>query len=225
MKLSKRIQAVAEMVNQEYDHIWDCCCDHGYLGFELLRRSPSTTVHFVDIVPTLTDKISHTLAQFGDVQAANWQVHCMDVGDLPHAKHTGKHLIIIAGVGGDLALDLVKRIQDNHPHSELEFLLCPVHHLYTLRDALHGMNFRLIAERLVEDNRRFYEILHISNAPAVTTPISVTGEQLWHEADSRLAVRYQQKTIAHYERLKRGHGEEIERIIQAYQQVKLAQPH
>ncbi|PUZ92809.1 SAM-dependent methyltransferase, partial [Vibrio vulnificus] len=74
MKLSKRIQAIAEMVNQEYDHIWDCCCDHGYLGFELLRRSPNTTVHFVDIVPTLTDKIDHTLAQFGDVQAANWQV-------------------------------------------------------------------------------------------------------------------------------------------------------
>lgn len=125
MKLSKRIQAIAEMVNQEYQHIWDCCCDHGYLGFELLRRSPNTTVHFVDIVPKLTNKISHTLAKFGDVQAVSWQVHCLDVGDLPLAKHTGKHLIIIAGVGGDLALDLVKRIQDNHPHSELEFLPCP----------------------------------------------------------------------------------------------------
>ncbi|QSA20815.1 SAM-dependent methyltransferase, partial [Vibrio furnissii] len=38
MKLSKRLQTIEKLVTQHYDHIWDCCCDHGFLGMTLLQR-------------------------------------------------------------------------------------------------------------------------------------------------------------------------------------------
>jgi len=45
------------MVTSQYEHIWDCCCDHGLLGYALLSRLNAMNIpcniHFIDIVPPL----------------------------------------------------------------------------------------------------------------------------------------------------------------------------
>ena len=74
VKLSKRLECIKSMIlganvehhglenqeinSQHYDHIWDCCCDHGLLGRSLLsayasRPQLSATIHFVDVVRPL----------------------------------------------------------------------------------------------------------------------------------------------------------------------------
>ena len=64
LKLSKRLTHIDHMVTSDYTHIWDCCCDHGFLGASLLSRQAAPNIHFVDIVPELMTKIESKLQQF-----------------------------------------------------------------------------------------------------------------------------------------------------------------
>lgn len=236
MKISQRLNLIESMVNNRYEHIWDCCCDHGLLGAKLLDNDRASVVHFVDVVPDLMREVSNKLERF--YPAANgkeqrWQVHCIDVALLPLVKRTDSQLIIIAGVGGELLISLVDAIIAAHPLQQLEFILCPVHHIFEVRKALKDLGLGLIDERLLEENRRFYEVLHVSTHSKL--PISLVGSQMW-DLTRTLDQRYLQKTLSHYQRIESGQlsrrintttsvtdvsAEAVSNIIKQYQALTL----
>ncbi|WP_394246381.1 tRNA (adenine(22)-N(1))-methyltransferase [Vibrio profundi] len=239
MKLGKRLSKIESMVSTEYDQIWDCCCDHGFLGVNLLAANKSSVVHFVDIVPSLMNKLEEKLQRFfpqthlsekqpdssESSATSRWETHCMNVAELPLAAHSGRHLIIIAGVGGDLTLDLVRDIQSSNPGLALDFLLCPVHQHHMVREGLDRLNHGLIKECLVEENRRIYEIILSTYHPekAVNhTPIHPVGSQIWqayNDLEHSVAKRYLEKTIEHYQRVNQ--GRKSNEILNAYRSVSI----
>ena len=214
------------MVDRFYGHIWDCCCDHGFLGLHLLRRGTGNAIHFVDIVEHLMSALE------AELNASNierlWKVHCLDVNDLPllaeevssvaspNITNTDDHLIIIAGVGGERLIELVKGIISKHPNKQLEFLLCPVHHNYKVREFLKSQNMGLLKEVLIKENRRFYEVLHVSTQG--DREVSLVGDDMWdlHDSDHQL---YLQRTIEHYRNKMNDRTMDANRIVKAYQMV------
>ncbi len=49
MKLGNRLKQLYSKVTAEYEHIQECCCDHGLLGASFLERQAAMqTIHFVD---------------------------------------------------------------------------------------------------------------------------------------------------------------------------------
>ncbi|MGC9492265.1 tRNA (adenine(22)-N(1))-methyltransferase [Vibrio genomosp. F10] len=233
MKISNRLKQIDEMVGQEYDHIWDCCCDHGLLGATLLSRQAGGHIHFVDIVPELMTQLDTKLTQFYGSSLTPWFTHCIDVANLPIEQHEGRHLVIIAGVGGDLMIDLFEAIHRNNPSVSIDYLLCPVHHLYSLRKRLIELDFRLKEETLVEDNKRYYEILLVSsekNSPSSHPMVSPVGKDIWNAESIQqvtTAKAYLTKTLSHYQRL--AHHKNIggdladspQRILNAYRGIKI----
>ena len=250
MKISQRLQQINQMVEQGYDHIWDCCCDHGLLGMLLLQRNAAPKVHFVDCVAPLMQQLSLELARFfpphhetenTDLAQSEWQVHCLDVAALPLAQYgkQAKHLVIIAGVGGELLVELVRSIvscysqyhSDNHNHSyhscPLEFILCPVHHNYHVRSSLAELGLSLKQEYLLEENQRFYEILHLTHSSIASkrndvAPLSSTGSIMWQGLDAdktSQAKRYLVQTISHYQRIPESRLPNKAQIVAAYQQI------
>jgi len=222
MKLSKRLQKINNMVIQPYDHIWDCCCDHGFLGMSLLVRNAATTIHFVDIVEQLMEDLEAQLVknhpknnQIADLNNA-WQVHCLGAERIPIQSNTS-NLVIISGVGGDLLIEIVEAILAHHSNQELEFLLCPVHHNYKVRQALRKLNLGLVNEELIKENKRFYEILHISTHSEQA--ISDVGSQMW-DLSRQDDQEYLNQTIAHYERMQKSTNrtffEDTQNIISDY---------
>lgn len=197
MKLSSRLDTIKNKVTKQYDHIWDCCCDHGQLGIALLSSQPKSVIHFVDVVDDLMVELEYQLQKHALNVRSQWQVHCMDVAQLPLVKDKN-NLIIIAGVGGDLLIDLVRSIQFSNQGIELEFILCPVLHNYRVRSELIEMGFGLISETLIKENKRFYEVLHVSNQ--VTKFLTAIGSEMWDLPDSD-HQEYLDKTIAHYQRM------------------------
>lgn len=197
MKLSSRLDTIKNKVIDHYDHIWDCCCDHGQLGVALLSSQPKSMIHFVDVVDELMIDLESQLQKHASAIQSQWQVHCMDVAKLPLIKGK-KNLIIIAGVGGDLLIELVRSIQLRNSDIELEFILCPVLHNYMVRCELIEMGFGLISETLIKENKRFYEVLHVSNQ--VTKSLTAIGSEMWDLPDSD-HQEYLDKTIAHYQRM------------------------
>lgn len=222
IKLGKRLQQIESMVKQPYDHIWDCCCDHGLLGAALLSRQAAPHIHFVDIVPELISELENKLNQFYPKSAesnSRWQAHCMDVSELPLQEHNGKHLVIIAGVGGDLMSEFVKAICQKNPLVDIDFLLCPVHHQFTLRQQLIQLDFSLKTETLMIENRRFYEILLVSTANNLHAKIDPIGSLIWHSKTSeqaKIATDYLKKTLAHYQRMQLSQDKDMQPIIDAY---------
>jgi len=253
LKLGKRLQQLDKLVTANYDHIWDCCCDHGFLGSALLTRQAARVIHFVDIVPELMSALNYKLNQFYPEQNLNlqtgydkstsdktfeesfWKTHCIDVNTLPLDSYSrtnqGKHLVIIAGVGGDLMCEFVSSICQQHPQLEIDFLLCPVHHQYTLRQQLISLNLGLQQEVLVEENKRFYEVLLVKanvnieiSAKAETKTITLTGEQLWQantEQEFKTATQYLTKTLQHYRRIQQGGRVDVADTIAAYEALEI----
>lgn len=136
MKLGKRLTQLVQQVKRDYDHIWDCCCDHGLLGAALLKQHPSSTVHFVDIVPSLIDKVTLDLIRYfpATTDSPRWRTYCLDVRDLPLEANAGSHLVIIAGVGGDLMTEFIAELAKRHPSMTFDSAAVPCSpHLYLAR--------------------------------------------------------------------------------------------
>ena len=225
-KISHRLQAIEQMVTSQYDHIWDCCCDHGFLGSALLSRPEANTVHFVDIVPQLMTELENKLQRF--YPSSNWKTHCLDVAKLPLTQYKGKHLIIIAGIGGDLMIEFIEVIHKKYQDLNIDFLLCPVHHQFSLRQTLIALDFSLQHEVLLEENRRFYEILLLSMTSDENKSVNPVGDIIWqstssHQSDT--AQRYLTKTLNHYQRIQQGAHQgktnDVQHIIDAYRAVEL----
>lgn len=228
IKLSRRLQIIDNMITRPYLHIWDCCCDHGFLGLTLLQRQAAETVHFVDIVPAILNQLKDDLDKYygAEPQQSEWAVHCCDVEKLPLARvskcpEKDSHLIIIAGVGGELTIKLVEAILSAFSHYRLEFLLCPVQHNYQVREFLISRELGLIAESLLIENKRGYEILHV--ALNAELPISKVGSSMWDFSRKEHLV-YLQKTIEHYQRIARSPQHEVTGIIKQYQKLLQTQP-
>jgi tRNA (adenine22-N1)-methyltransferase len=212
------------MVKSDYSHIWDCCCDHGFLGARLLDREAAPHVHFVDIVPELMDNLRTRLGHFYLESTSSWSTHCLDVAQLPLQQYQGKHLVIIAGVGGDLMTQFVRDIHNHHPELDIDFLLCPVYQQYALRQQLIDFNFSVIQEKVVEDNQRYYEILYISRTSCQANPVGPVGRQMWqehNEEQQRVLIRYRDKVLNHYQRIHSGGKENVQHIIDAYLAIQI----
>ncbi|PKH04438.1 SAM-dependent methyltransferase [Psychromonas sp. MB-3u-54] len=223
IKMSRRLQQIDAMIGQSYQHIWDCCCDHGFLGLSLLKRQAADTVHFVDIVPALLTQLEADLKNhYGQAQnRSSWKVHCSDVSNLPLASvsknpESDNHLIIIAGVGGELTIKLMKAILSQFGHYPLAFILCPVHHNYKVREFLISRQLGLIAESLIIENKRGYEILHVALNTA--EPISIVGSKMW-DFSQKEHIHYLQKSIKHYQRIAKNPLQDVQGIINQYQRL------
>ena len=192
------------MVIKPYAVVWDCCCDHGLLGFKILADGLVKHVNFVDVVPEITQQLHQKLSTNahhlpGDI---SWKVLCENVGELAllddqkaHAKNVHQ-LVIISGVGGELMIEMLENLMTRYKCMDIDFLLCPVQHTYKLRTSLIKLNFKLIREQLVVENNRGYELILVNQVG--DRRIDVTGSELWQPTSAH--QDYLSKLITHYQR-------------------------
>ena len=213
MALSKRLSAIASMVTTEYDEIWDCCCDHGFLGIELLKQNKAPKIHFVDIVPELMQSLRNVLERFStDKQRTAWQVHCQDVARIELSPNK-RHLVIIAGVGGDLLVQFLSQIVLRNPHCQIDFAVCPVHHSYKVRSHMQTLNMGLVDEEIICENKRFYEVIAVSTLSS--EPLSRTGTNMW-QLSRKEHKAYLQQLRAHYGRMLNQDAEYYQGVLDEY---------
>ncbi|PHS18552.1 MAG: SAM-dependent methyltransferase [Kangiella sp.] len=224
VKLGYRLQQLKQMVIKDYDHIWDCCCDHGYLGLAILQKLDSKdikcTVHFVDVIQSLIIQLRQTLERFhsneSNANNIQWQVSCQDASSIKLEKNQ-THLVIIAGVGGEKTIQLIQGIINNNEDVDFELLLCPVHQNYLLREFLIQQKFGLIKEKIVRENNRYYELLHVSMSARLN--LSLVGSEQWDY--SRQNDRdYLELIISHFEQKTKAPQKRTFEILEAYRILK-----
>ena len=165
-RLSPRLNAIYELVEKvqkdnAYPVIWDCCCDHGYLGIKILANKLCERMIFVDQLPHLIEQLETKLAPY------NTNSHVLIAADAGNLIFNANqhHLVILAGVGGDTSVDIIRAIESNHPTVQIDYILCPSSSKKTLRAYLAHNAFSLAEESLVYDNKRYYEIIFVKGKP------------------------------------------------------------
>lgn len=214
MPLSNRLQSIADIISTPYQHIWDTCCDHGLLGKALCGFNPDSTIHFVDIAEHIMHQLEQNLTQV--MEYTNWQCHTQDVKTLPISQYVGKQLVIIAGVGGELAAEFIAALTNQYPTISLDFIICPVNDTYTVRSTLARLQYGLVSETLIEENNRYYETIYVSCDSQ--TLLSQVGDSLWLNAKPSIAKSYLNRLISHYEKVSQ-YNHEFKPALNAYKMV------
>lgn len=199
--LGARLEALLALVREfqphcHYEVIWDCCCDHGYLGMKILQENLCGQVCFVDQVASITAQVSAVLERhMAHIEPVRRPVLSADAGALVLAPGR-RHLLILAGIGGLLASKIIAAVRAGNPGATLDFLCCPATTQYDLREYLARSELGLRREASVVERRRLYEILLVSSAGAGLPRVTLTGA-CWR-ADDPQHLAYLRKLHRHY---------------------------
>lgn len=202
-------------------HLWDVCCDHGYLGEMFLKGGFDGHVHFVDQVKSITHQLQHRLDK---KDYTNYSIHCQDAAFI-HLDNNKTHIIVIAGVGGELTIKIIQNILKNNPHcnqDNLFFQLCPNYYIYDVRSLLHDHQFIIIDEMLILERKHHYEIMlcgkhYLFDAGNI---ISKTGD-FWHPFTDN-TQKYLNKLLHHYKKKSKANKNQATKaaiILKAYQDI------
>lgn len=165
--LGIRLKAIFSLVVEQqqkdtYTNIWDCCCDHGYLGLKLLSENLCEKVIFVDQVPHIIEQLKTRLDGFNSDQ---YQLIAADASELSFSRQK-RNLLVIAGVGGECTVDIISVIEGNNPGVQIDYIFCPSTSQKELRKYLIAKNFGMVFENIVCENKRYYEVLYVKNRAA-----------------------------------------------------------
>jgi tRNA (adenine22-N1)-methyltransferase len=202
--LGSRLNAVFDLVaevqqSNPYPIIWDCCCDHGYLGMKILNENLSEKLVFVDQVSHIIEQLKTRLVSYSSSQ---YELVTADAGELSFNLQQ-RHLVIIAGVGGECTVDIISAIKGNHPDVQIDYIFCPSTSQKALREYLIAHKFGMEYENIACENQRYYEILFVKGGVAAGELPDVSRiNKMWDENDpghqqhlSKLARHEHQKSL------------------------------
>lgn len=192
--LKPRLNAIFKIIEHEqkshqYPYIWDCCCDHGYLGIKILHEDLCDRLFFVDQLAHIINQLERKLSPF---DKGSHQTIIADAAQLNFSVDE-KHLVILAGIGGDVSQKIVSGIEENNSQARIDYIFCPSSRQKALRAYLISLGLGLIDEKLVYENKRYYEILFVQGKSSLLNMPVVTAEcELWEE-DNEDHQRYLKK--------------------------------
>ncbi|MEG1362599.1 MAG: class I SAM-dependent methyltransferase [Lachnospiraceae bacterium] len=160
MKLSKRMQAVADLVKKG-TIVADIGTDHGYLPIYLIEEKISKRALAMDINKGPLERAkehihSHRLQEYIEVRQSD------GITNLIPGEATS---IIIAGMGGKLILKIIEEGMLHRPWIE-EFILQPQSDVEQVRRYLYANDYEISKEDMVLEDGKYYHILRA--VPGVT---------------------------------------------------------
>ncbi len=195
-KLTKRLTRLLDMIKPNaYQVIWDGCCDHGYLGEALLSSNYTEQVIFVDIVPEITRNLSIRLAKYS---SDSFQVLTKSMTEIEPEQQL-RHLIVLAGIGGDLSIEILKELSQKYG-GYCDFLLCSVNRNFQLRRFLSSNGLLITEESFITENGRYYELMMTTQLIEPEIKASPVGN-FWDGKNSHHA-NYLKKLLNHYSHYK-----------------------
>lgn len=218
VKLGGRLSQLDNMIERQYQIIWDCCCDHGLLGMSLLLKQQAEKVIFVDILKPQTALLETELQTRFPPSDFSWQVICDDLREV-ELPAVAPQLFVIAGVGGNKTIEFIHSLCARMAGLPFDLLLCSVHGNYAVRKALIEQGFYLRREQIVLENKRFYEAIYVTKeASEGVGAIEATGTSMW---DLRQAYHqaYLQKTLQHYRKKAAANPAEFAGIVDEYERL------
>lgn len=175
-RLSGRLMAAASMVTPGLA-LTDVGCDHAHIPIWLKKQGLVPSVLAMDCIPGPLEKAAGNLALYG--MEGEIALRLSDGLDA-YEKGEGQCLMI-TGLGGKLMKDILTR-QPDKTRDFQELVLSPQSDRWMVRASLRDLGFGIDKEALVEEDGKFYPVIHALRGAEGKRP-------LWkEEADEALRL-------------------------------------
>jgi tRNA (adenine22-N1)-methyltransferase len=199
--LPPRLKAVAEAVTINTTAA-DVGTDHGYLPVYLIKQMGLEKVIATDVNEDPLSKASRIINRHG----LRKQVE-LRLGDGLSVLAAGEAAtIIMAGVGGALIGELLQESPEVAQRAD-RLILQPVQAVPELRRYLLNNGYQIIAEKLIQEKFRFYEVIiarYEALPPAKTDPVLLQIGAFIRHQEPATAQAYLKRKIRLQERKRQG---------------------
>lgn len=155
MTLSDRLSAVAAMITPGL-RVADVGCDHGYLPIYLVKNGISPFVYAMDVGVGPLDRAREHIMQSG----LEDQIELRLSDGLTHLNEGEADCVVMAGMGGRLMIDILKRGEEVCREIQ-EFILQPQSEIESVRHFLEENGYRIISEDIVLEDDKFYPMMKV----------------------------------------------------------------
>lgn len=155
MQLSKRLQAVANMVTQG-NRVADIGCDHAYTAIYLVNNRISPYVVAMDINQGPLDIARKNIDRYKVTDS----ISIRRSDGLQKLKPGEADTIVIAGMGGRLMHQIIAS-QMELVTSAKELVLQPQSEIHFLRKALMDLGYLIIKENMLKEDGKYYVIMKL----------------------------------------------------------------
>ena len=211
-RLSKRLRAVAAFV-QQGSRLADVGSDHAYLPLFLVEKGIIDYAVAGEVVQGPYQSALTNVAQAGKEELIQVRL----ANGLSAIESSDQiDTITIAGMGGRLIADILEAGMDKLAGVQ-RLILQPNNREDELRIWLQEQDFQIVAEELVTENQKFYEILVVEAGTMELTPLEQRfGPCLLQEKSAVFLAKWQSelgKLTQSLERIPAQHQEDI-RLLQ-----------
>jgi tRNA (adenine22-N1)-methyltransferase len=153
MQLSRRLQAVADLVTQGL-RIADVGCDHAYTSIYLADWGISPQVIAMDVNQGPVDKAKENVKRYGCAD----RIEVRKSDGLEKLKPGEVDSILIGGMGGALTIEILKKRPDILKEIK-ELILQPQSEICKVRKMLMDSGFLIIKENMVLEEGKYYMMM------------------------------------------------------------------
>ncbi|MFQ9515185.1 MAG: tRNA (adenine(22)-N(1))-methyltransferase [Eubacterium sp.] len=150
--LSKRLDAVAKMVTKG-NIVADIGTDHGYVPIYLVKSKISPFAYAMDI----NDGPVKSALRNVNSEGLSKQIQVIQSDGMEKLRPDMADTVIIAGMGGELIVDILKKSTVND--TVKEFVLSPHKRADLVRKFINENGWHIIEERMLVDAGKYYTIM------------------------------------------------------------------
>lgn len=153
MQLSRRLQAVADLVTQGM-RVADVGCDHAYTSIYLADWGISPQVIAMDVNQGPVDKAKENVKRYGCAD----RIEVRKSDGLEKLKPGEVDAILIGGMGGALTIEILNKRPDILKEIK-ELILQPQSEICKVRNMLMDSGFLIIKENMVLEDGKYYMMM------------------------------------------------------------------
>ena len=172
MELSKRLQAVADLVTPGYT-IADVGTDHAYIPIYLVEKEIVPKAVAMDINKGPLDRAAEHIKE----HKLEGKIQTRLSNGLRHLHKEEVDTVILAGMGGNLMMNILNEDMDK-TNCLKECILQPQSEVAKVRTFLLEKGFLLIKEDMVWDDGKYYPMMKVLPPKTKTEVISVTWSEV-----------------------------------------------
>ena len=166
IQLSKRLQAVADMVTKG-NRVADIGCDHGYIAIHLIEAGRSPIVIAMDINRGPLEHANENIMKSG--YADKILIRQSDGAKKLRSEEVDS--VICAGMGGRLTIHIIQ--EDLHKMFHMkELILQPQSEIHLVRRFLKESGFTIVSESMIFEDGKYYPIMK-----AIPKDLVISDEQ------------------------------------------------
>lgn len=155
MELSKRLQAIADMVSPG-NRVADVGCDHGFVSIYLVQEQIAPKVYAMDLRPGPLARAREHIGSYGYSEYIETRLS----DGITALKPKEADAMVVAGMGGRLMAKILSDGMEQVMEMK-ELVLQPQSELVFFRAYLRAHSLTIVAEDMVKEDGKFYPIMKV----------------------------------------------------------------